>query len=78
MSPILEIVLAMVLNDRRNLLLCIGTVVAAVAAVIPGTSCGRWSRPAQRSWINCSVRTVDKQIDKQSGRREKRQARICP
>jgi len=34
MSPILGIVLAVVLNDRRNLVLCIGTVVAGVAAVI--------------------------------------------
>ncbi len=34
MSPILGIVLAMVLNDRRNLMRCIGTLVAGVAAVI--------------------------------------------
>ena len=34
MSPILGIALAVVLNDRRNLLRCVGTVVAAVLAVI--------------------------------------------
>jgi uncharacterized hydrophobic protein (TIGR00271 family) len=34
MSPILGIVLAVVLNDRRNLLLCIGTVLAGVITVI--------------------------------------------
>ena len=34
MSPILGIVLAMVLNDRRNLLRCLGTVVAGVCAVV--------------------------------------------
>lgn len=34
MSPILGIALAMVLNDRRNLWRCVGTVLAAVGAVI--------------------------------------------
>ena len=31
-----------------------------------GTSCGRCCRRARRSWIGCSMRTVDKQIDKQA------------
>ena len=34
MSPILGIVLAMVLNDRRNLLRCLGTLAAGVCAVV--------------------------------------------